>query len=52
MLSEISTEIIFLISKKQAQRFKDFFIKFDHDLNKLDIVSYGISITTLEDVFL
>ena len=32
--------------------FKAFFEHFDKDLERLDILSYGISITTLEEVFL
>lgn len=32
--------------------FKEFFIKFDCSLKKLGISSYGVSITTLEDVFM
>ena len=32
--------------------FAKFFEKFDQDLAKLQIISYGISITTLEEVFL
>ena len=33
-------------------KFKDFFNKFDNDLDSLGIRSYGISVTTLEEVFL
>jgi len=33
-------------------RFKGFFEFFDSDLEKLGIRSYGISVPTLEDVFL
>ena len=32
--------------------FKDFFRTFDKEMNSLGIESYGISITTLEEVFL
>ena len=35
-----------------SYKFKDFFLEFDRDLPKLDITSYGISVTTLEEVFL
>lgn len=35
-----------------SSHFKNFFTEFDQDLDKLDIESYGISITTLEQVFL
>ena len=32
--------------------FKDFFTDFDEDLAAMDIQSYGIAVTTLEQVFL
>jgi hypothetical protein len=32
--------------------FKEFFMTFDNEMNSLGIESYGISITTLEEVFL
>jgi ATP-binding cassette, subfamily A (ABC1), member 3 len=35
-----------------ASMFADFFKKFDEDLESLKIISYGISISTLEEVFL
>ena len=51
-LSEVSSEITFKISSDKAPMFQEFFEKFDNELNRLDIVSYGISMTTLEEVFL
>jgi len=38
--------------KEYTALFKDFFADFDNDLESLDIQSYGISVTTLEQVFL
>ena len=35
-----------------SEKFKDFFVQFDENLDSLDIQSYGISVTTLEEVFL
>jgi len=35
-----------------SHKFKDFFPIFDQELDSLDIRSYGISVTTLEEVFL
>ena len=35
-----------------AAKFGEFFKKLDQDLNSLKITSYGISISTLEEVFL
>lgn len=51
-LSEISSEITFQIPTALSYKFKEFFQYFDYDLDMLDIRSYGISVTTLEEVFL
>ena len=51
-LQEVSTEITYQIPEKASFRFKDFFEAFDKDLNKFGIDSYGIGITSLEEVFL
>lgn len=42
----------FLIPKSSSCKFKEFFTEFDRDLDKLALLSYGVSITTLEEVFL
>ena len=51
-LSEISSEIIFQIPKHMSEKFKGFFKTFDKKLDSLGIKSYGICVTTLEEVFL
>lgn len=38
--------------KEYSALFRDFFTDFDNDLASLDVISYGISVTTLEQVFL
>ena len=48
----MSSEITFQIPAKLSANFKPFFQKFDKDLDILGIRSYGISVPTLEDVFL
>lgn len=40
------------IPHEYDNKFAKFFERFDQDLTKLQIRSYGISITTLEEVFL
>lgn len=40
------------IPLEYAAKFGDFFQKFDEDLHSLKVTSYGISISTLEEVFL
>lgn len=52
LLSEVSQEITFKISYEQAEKFEEFFALFDQKLDELDLISYGISMTTLEEVFL
>ena len=47
-VSEIAGEMTIQIPNKYSSNFKDFFSDFDNDLDKLDIQSYGISVTTLE----
>ena len=51
-LSEVSSEITYQIPTALSHKFKDFFTKFDQVLESLDIREYGISVTTLEEVFL
>jgi len=50
--SEVSSEIKFRIPNAYSTQFKTFFEKFDNDLDTVDIRSYGISVTSLEEVFL
>jgi len=52
LTSEISQEVTFQIPSHLATKFQDFFETFDSDLERLGIRSYGISVPTLEDVFL
>ena len=51
-LSEVSSEITFKIPAEKASLFQEFFEEFDKELDRLNIMSYGISMTTLEEVFI
>ena len=51
-LSDVSAEISFQLSLDSVSKFKDLFDGLDNKLDELNINSYGISITTLEEVFL
>jgi ATP-binding cassette subfamily A (ABC1) protein 3 len=51
-LTEVQTEIIMQVPLDYAPKFQQFFDKFDAMMPEFGIVQYGISITTLEDVFL
>ena len=48
----MSSEITYTIPKELSSKFTAFFENFDNDLGRLGIRSYGISITTMEEVFL
>lgn len=48
----MSTEISYQLPIAVSSRFKDFFTALDKDLPKLGLSSYGVGITTLEEVFL
>lgn len=50
--SEVSSEITYQIPTELAHKFTTFFDGFDNQLGNLGIKSYGISITTMEEVFL
>jgi ATP-binding cassette subfamily A (ABC1) protein 3 len=51
-LSEVSSEMTFQLPSDSASQFKDFFTQLDAALDTLGIRSYGVGITTLEEVFL
>ena len=51
-LTEIQGEMTVQIPREYTYMFKDFFTDFDGDLKTLEIQNYGISVTTLEQVFL
>ena len=42
----------FQLPNESSGQFKEFFFKLDNNLNQLGINSYGVGITTLEEVFL
>jgi ATP-binding cassette subfamily A (ABC1) protein 3 len=51
-LQEVSSEISFQLPSSSSKQFKNFFNEFDQNLETLGIRSYGVGITTLEEVFL
>lgn len=51
-MQEVSKEIQYQIPTSSSSQFKAFFEQFDQQLEKLGIKSYGVGITTLEEVFL
>lgn len=50
--SEIQSEMTLTIPNCYSEKFVEFFQNFDRDLEKNGIQSYGITISTLEEVFL
>lgn len=51
-LSEVSSEISYQLPNTAIRRFKNFFLEIDNNKEDLYIKSYGIGVTTLEEVFL
>lgn len=51
-ISEIGNEATYQIPVDYSDKFKNFFTQFDQKLESLGIRGYGISVTTLEEVFL
>ncbi|XP_006872052.1 PREDICTED: ATP-binding cassette sub-family A member 3-like [Chrysochloris asiatica] len=50
--SNVGTELSFILPKECANRFEDLFRELDNQQVNLGIASYGISTTTMEEVFL
>jgi len=51
-MQEVSSEIIYQLPTESSPIFKEFFKEFDSNLYALGVRSYGVGITTLEEVFL
>jgi ATP-binding cassette subfamily A (ABC1) protein 3 len=51
-MQEVSSEITYQLPTSSSGQFKNFFSQFDDNLDALGIRSYGVGITTLEEVFL
>jgi len=51
-LQEVSSEMTFQLPTASSSQFKSFFEDLDNCLEELGIRSYGVGITTLEEVFL
>jgi hypothetical protein len=52
MMQELSTEVHYQIPERACSKFKDFFNALDSNLVRLHIGSYGVTVTTLEQIFL
>jgi len=51
-LSEVSSEITYQLPNDSVRNFKEFFKSLDERKQELGLKSYGIGVTTLEEVFL
>ncbi len=51
-MQEASSEIIYQLPTESSPLFKEFFKEFDANMQILGVRSYGVGITTLEEVFL
>ncbi|KAF1779910.1 P-loop containing nucleoside triphosphate hydrolase [Phytophthora cactorum] len=52
VLSNVGTEIAFQLPLDSSSQFPTMFRKMDENLSKLQVLSYGISVTTMEEVFI
>ncbi|RLN06486.1 hypothetical protein BBJ28_00024284, partial [Nothophytophthora sp. Chile5] len=52
VLSNVGTEIAFQLPLDSSSQFPTMFRKLDDSLRKLSLLSYGISVTTMEEVFI
>lgn len=50
--TEVGTELSITIPTDYSSKFKRFFVELDENLKRLNIRSYGVQISTLEQVFL
>ena len=51
-MSDVGAELAYTIAKENSMSFPAFFSELDAKKANLGVLSYGISVTTLEDVFL
>ncbi|KAG8513504.1 LOW QUALITY PROTEIN: ATP-binding cassette sub-family A member 3 [Galemys pyrenaicus] len=49
--SDVTAELSFVLPKEYTHRFKDLFYELEDKQKELGIVSFGVSITTMEEVF-
>jgi len=52
VLSDVSAEVALQLPLEAVPKFKDLFIDLDAKLEELKVSTYGVSVTTLEEVFL
>ncbi|KAJ0389351.1 hypothetical protein ATCC90586_012138 [Pythium insidiosum] len=52
VLSNVGTEVAFQLPLDSSSRFPDMFRELDAQLKRLRVLSYGISVTTMEEVFI
>ncbi|EQC40944.1 hypothetical protein SDRG_02007 [Saprolegnia diclina VS20] len=52
LVSHVATEVVFTLPSASASAFPNLFEALDASLERVNVASYGISVTTLEDVFI
>jgi ATP-binding cassette subfamily A (ABC1) protein 3 len=52
LVSNVGAEISFVLPQENVAAFPNFFRELDREKSSMGVVSYGISVTTMEDVFL
>ena len=52
MISNMSEEVTFRLDNDQSWKFPDMFLELEKEKTSLDIVNFGLDLTTMDDVFL
>ncbi|KAM7436905.1 hypothetical protein ABFA07_013407 [Porites harrisoni] len=52
IISAVGTEIQFVLPGESSQNFEALFSKFENNLEQYGVTSFGVSVTTLEEVFM
>jgi len=50
--SNVGAELSFVLPKEESAKFEQLFANLEQDQDSLGISSFGVSVTTLEEVFL
>ena len=50
--NDVAAELSFILPSERSSQFEKLFLEFDSQLAEFGIQSYGISVTTMEEVFL
>lgn len=52
LLTSVGTEITYSLPESETNKFEKLFQTIEQNMDRLGVVTYGISVTTIEEVFL